>query len=193
MHGGENVFVLTTLKAFYAIDQSKPSLSWTLSAKASELCQTLGYHRLASMQNDKPEDIRYKQFLLWSVYFVEKSLSLRLGRPSTIPDWDITIPRPSMNDTHSEPVSAYFVLWIETARCQGNIYEMLYSPNSLTQSNQARQSRAETLISDLNSLETATCQTNVGQLRKTISTASSLTLGTRTNGSKWQSRDPVKT
>ncbi|KAK7224934.1 hypothetical protein V2G26_012937 [Clonostachys chloroleuca] len=146
--------------AFYAIDQSKPSLSWTLSAKASDLCQTLGYHRLASMENDKPEDIRYKQFLLWSVYFVEKGLSLRLGRPSTIPDWDITIPRPSINDAHSEPVSAYFVLWIETARCQGNIYEMLYSPNSLTQSNQARQSRVETLISDLNSLEAATCQTN---------------------------------
>ncbi|CAH0055475.1 unnamed protein product [Clonostachys solani] len=146
--------------AFYAIELSKPSLSWTLSAKASELCQTLGYHRLASMQNDKPEDMRYKQFLLWSVYLVEKSLSLRLGRPSTIPDWDITIPRPSMNDSHSEPVSAYFVLWIETARCQGNIYEMLYSPNSLTQSSQARQSRVETLVSDLNSLETATRQTN---------------------------------
>ncbi|VUC31529.1 unnamed protein product [Clonostachys rosea] len=146
--------------AFYAVELSKPSLSWTLSAKASELCQTLGYHRFASMQTDKPEDIRYKQVLFWSSYYIDKSLSLRLGRPSTIPDWDITIPRPSVNDPHPEPALAYFVLWIETARCQGNTYEMLYSPNSLTHSHEARQSRVEALVSDLDNVETVTCQTN---------------------------------
>ncbi|CAF3543745.1 unnamed protein product [Fusarium graminearum] len=146
--------------AFYAIELSKPSLSWTLTVKASELCQTNAYHRLSSMENDKSEDSRYKQFLFWSIYFIDKSLSLRLGRPSTIPDWDITIPRPSINDAHSEPVSAYFVLWIETARCQGNIYEMLYSPNAMAQSDQVKQSRVEALLSDLHQLETTTLETN---------------------------------
>lgn len=115
------------------------------------------------MENDKSEDSRYKQFLFWSIYFIDKSLSLRLGRPSTIPDWDITIPRPSINDAHSEPVSAYFVLWIETARCQGNIYEMLYSPNAMAQSDQVKQSRVEALLSDLHQLETTTLETNVCQ------------------------------
>ncbi|EAW21004.1 putative transcription factor [Aspergillus fischeri NRRL 181] len=146
--------------AFYAIELSKPSLSWTLSAKGSELCQTLGYHRLASVKNDKQEDFQYKQFLFWSIYFIDKSLSLRLGRPSTIPDWDITVPRPSTNDSHSEPVLAYFVLSIETARCQGNIYEMLYSPNSMTQPDQVKQSRVEALVSDLRNLEAKTWETN---------------------------------
>ncbi|KPA35814.1 transcription factor [Fusarium langsethiae] len=68
--------------------------------------------------------------------------------------------RPSVNDAHSEPVFAYFVLWIETARCQGNIYEMLYSPNSMTQPDQVKQSRVEALLSDLRSLETTTLETN---------------------------------
>ncbi|KAL4878708.1 hypothetical protein BJY04DRAFT_220774 [Aspergillus karnatakaensis] len=146
--------------AFYAIELSKPSLSWTLSAKASELCQTLGYHRLASLKNDKHEDFQYKQFLFWSIYFIDKSLSLRLGRPSTIPDWDITVTRPSTNDVHSEPALVYFVLSIETAQCQGKIYEMLYSPNSMTQPDHVKQSRVETLVSDLHELEAKTWETN---------------------------------
>jgi hypothetical protein len=157
------MLVLTAFEAFYAIELSKPSLSWTLSAKGSELCQTLGYHRLASVKNDKQDEFQYKQFLFWSIYFIDKSLSLRLGRPSTIPDWDITVPRPSTNDSHSEPVLAYFVLSIETARCQGNIYEMLYSPTSMTQSDQVKQSRVEALVSDLRNLEAKTWETNVGE------------------------------
>ncbi|KAF4962809.1 hypothetical protein FSARC_9131 [Fusarium sarcochroum] len=151
--------------ASYAIELSKPSLSWTLSAKGSELCQTLGYHRLASMKNDKPEDFQYKQFLFWSIYFIDKSLSLRLGRPSTIPDWDITVPRPSTNDSNSEAALAYLVLSIELARCQGNIYEMLYSPNSMTQPSQVKQSQVEALVSDLRNLEAKTWETNTKWLQ----------------------------
>ncbi|KAG4281068.1 hypothetical protein FPRO06_09973 [Fusarium proliferatum] len=147
--------------ASYAIELSKPSLSWTLSAKGSKLCQTLSYHRLASMKNDKQEDFEYKKFLFWSIYFIDKSLSLRLGRPSTIPDWDITVPQPSTNDTLSEAVLAYFAISIETARCQGNTYEMLYTPNSMAQPNQVKQSRVEALVSDLQNLDAKIWQTNV--------------------------------
>ncbi|XEV07242.1 hypothetical protein FSHL1_012529 [Fusarium sambucinum] len=152
--------------AFYAIELSKPFLSWTLTVKASELCQTNAYHRIESMKNDKSEDSRYKQFVFWSIYFIDKSLSLRLGRPSTIPDWDITIPRPSTIDAHSEPISAYFVLWIEAARCEGNIYEMLYSPNAMAQPDQVKQSRVQALVSDLRNLETTTMETNTGWLEE---------------------------
>ncbi|KAM0231071.1 hypothetical protein ACHAP5_011196 [Fusarium lateritium] len=146
--------------ASYAIELSKPSLSWTLSAKGSELCQTLSYHRLASMKNDKHEDFQYKQFLFWSIYFIDKSLSLRLGRPSTIPEWDITVPQPSANDSISEAVIAYFVISVETARCQGNIYEMLYTPKSMAQPDQVKQSRVEALVSELQNLDAKIWETN---------------------------------
>lgn len=113
------------------------------------------------MQNNTSEEIEFKKFLFWSTYFVEKSLSLRLGRPSTIPDWDITINRPSTTDPHRAPVLAYFVLWIEASRCQGNIYEMLYSPNALSQPDHIRHSRVQLLESDLQNLQKATTETNV--------------------------------
>ena len=114
------------------------------------------------MKNDKHDDFQYKQFLFWSIYFIDKSLSLRLGRPSTIPDWDITVPQPTTNDSIPEAVLAYFVLSIETARCQGNIYEMLYAPKSTTQPDEVKQARVEALLSDLQNLDERVWETNVG-------------------------------
>ncbi|RTE75149.1 hypothetical protein BHE90_010393 [Fusarium euwallaceae] len=146
--------------AWHAIELSKPSLSWTLCSKASELCHTLGYHRATSMQTDAPEEIQFKNFLFWSLYFIEKCLSLRLGRPSTIADWDITISRPSTTDNHQQAVMAYFALWIESARCQGNIYELLYSADSMNQPSDIRQTRVDLLVSDLANLHKVTQEVN---------------------------------
>ncbi|KAM0201453.1 hypothetical protein ACHAQI_011307 [Fusarium lateritium] len=101
--------------------------------------------------------------LFGSIYFIEKSLSLRLGRPSTIPDWDITVPHPSANNSISEAVVAYFVISVETARYQGNIYEMLYTPKSMEQPDEVKQSRVEALVSDLQNLDAKIWETNVGQ------------------------------
>lgn len=153
--------MLTASQAFHVIELSQPLLAWTLSSKASELCQTLGFHRISPNSSEKPEVVRYKQFLFWSAYFLDKSLSLRLGRASNLPDWDITTEPPSTSDPNQEPVLAYFALWIKAARCQGNIYEMLYSSGSRTQPDHVRQARVETLVSDLRSLDTATKETHV--------------------------------
>lgn len=111
---------------------------------------------------DSSDDAKFKRFLFWTNYFLDKSLSLRLGRASTIPDWDITTRRPSTGDPHKEPVFAYFVLWVESARCQGNIYQLLYSPEALAQPEHVRQSRAQLLVENLRVLEEATQETHVG-------------------------------
>ncbi|KAF4963536.1 hypothetical protein FSARC_8473 [Fusarium sarcochroum] len=144
-----NMISALLLGGFYAIEISKPSLSWTLICKASELCQTLGYHRVSSMKNDKPREAQRKQFLFWNVYFIDKSLSLRLGRASTIQDWDVTVPLPPANPINATPLSAFISLWVATARCQGQIYELLYSPDSMTQSDDVRRFRAQKLVGDL--------------------------------------------
>ncbi|CAG8947963.1 unnamed protein product [Penicillium salamii] len=147
--------------AFHFIELSKPSMSWTYLSKASELCQTLGYHRDSYMKVDSQDIIQYKLFLFWSVYFLDKSLSLRLGRASTIPDCEITIPRPSVSSFSHAPVMAYFPLWIECARCQGNIYAMLYSPSSLVEPDTVRHDRVQVLVNDLQALEKATRETHM--------------------------------
>ncbi|GKT42758.1 uncharacterized protein ColSpa_02939 [Colletotrichum spaethianum] len=64
--------------AWHAIELSKPYLSWALSAKASELCQTLSYHRIPDTDNS--DDAKFRRFLFWTNYFLDKCLSLRLGR-----------------------------------------------------------------------------------------------------------------
>lgn len=154
---------LTCFQAFHFIELSKPSMSWAYSSKASELCQTLGYHRNVSMKVESQDTVQYKLFLFWSVYFLDKGLSLRLGRAPTIPDCEITIPRPSLNSFSHAPVMAYFPLWIECARCQGNIYAMLYSPSSLAQPDTVRHDRVQVLVNDLQALEKATHDTHVSR------------------------------
>ncbi|KAI5461500.1 fungal-specific transcription factor domain-containing protein [Mariannaea sp. PMI_226] len=147
------------LGAYHAIEISKPSLCWSLTSKAGELCQTLGYHRLSSMKNDKMEEKRRKLFLFWSIYFMDKSLSLRLGRASTIPDWDISVPMPRPDDfKKSSALSAFVVMWIWTARCQGNIYEKLYSPDAVSQSDHVRKTRVDAIVKTLEEIRVQTNQ-----------------------------------
>ncbi|KAJ5015428.1 hypothetical protein K4K57_000211 [Colletotrichum sp. SAR 10_99] len=161
-----DVIVALLFGTFHAVEISKPSLAWTLASKASELCQTLGYHRVECLKNTKDDGkprvrgMHWHQFLFWNVYYIDKSLSLRLGRASTIPDWHITMPEPSLEDPLEDPLLPYYVLWIHTAKCQGKIYEMLYSPDSMAQPYHVRQTRVHDLVSMLHDVETRTQEAN---------------------------------
>ncbi|KAG7142068.1 hypothetical protein HYQ45_001493 [Verticillium longisporum] len=75
-----DVLLALLFGAFHAIEISKPSLSWVLTCKASELCQTLGYHRASSMKNDKPEDREFKLRRGPSPDAIKQSDSVRLAR-----------------------------------------------------------------------------------------------------------------
>ncbi|KAL5615984.1 hypothetical protein FOBRF1_004732 [Fusarium oxysporum] len=149
------------LGAFHTIEISKPSLCWTLSSKASELSQTLGYHRIPSIKEGfVAEEKRHAQLLFWFTYFIDKSLSLRLGRASTIQDWDVTTPMISEPGTCSL-IDVSITMWINTARCQGKIYESLYSPDSITQPDHVRKSRVQTISNDLYKLAREACDMRV--------------------------------
>lgn len=132
---------------------SKPLLAFSLSSKALELCQTLGYHQLSPSQDGTvSDDMKTKQLLFWMTYLMEKSLSLRVGRSSATQDWDITTPMLSLHEGPSS-LDASVALWIDTARCQGNIYKQLYSPEALAQPPDVRQSRVEVLSTELYRLD----------------------------------------
>ncbi|KAK2009270.1 fungal-specific transcription factor domain-containing protein [Colletotrichum eremochloae] len=159
-----DVIVALLFGTFHAVEISKPSLAWTLASKASELCQTLGYHRAESLKSTKNDGkptvhgMHWHQFLFWNVYYIDKSLSLRLGRASTIPDWHITMPLPTCSEKEqmANPMLPFLVLWIKTAKCQGQIYEQLYSPDSITQPYHVRQTRIHELVSSLHDIEVRT-------------------------------------
>ncbi|KAK3994326.1 putative transcriptional regulatory protein [Cladorrhinum sp. PSN332] len=149
------------LGAFYAVEISKPSLSWILCSKASELVQTLGYHRAATYQTVPPESRRLKQYLFWGMYVVDKSLSLRLGRSSTIQDYDITVAYPKCDDPGATGLTSCFVLWCMAAKVQGQIYELLYCPEAMTQPEEVRRSRMHVLVQRLEEVETKTKELEV--------------------------------
>lgn len=140
---------------------SKPSLCWTLTSKAVEICYTLGLHQNSSCMHSKSDDGRYEQILFWFVYCIDKSLSIRLGRSSSISDWDITTPIPVPDESHSKPLISLLSRWIPTSKCQGKIYDMLYSPDSIAQSDHVRLPRVKDLADEITKIREQTAQLNV--------------------------------
>ncbi|KAH8434509.1 putative C6 transcription factor [Aspergillus melleus] len=138
-----------TLGAVHAIEISKPSFALTLTSTASRLCQTLGYHRASSMENDSAAVKEHKNRLFWSIYCIDKALSLRLGRASTIQDYDISLSWESSTLVGLEPYRDIYMLWIRLAKIQGKVYEKLYSPAALCQPETERVGHARQLASDM--------------------------------------------
>ncbi|KAF2101315.1 hypothetical protein NA57DRAFT_33876, partial [Rhizodiscina lignyota] len=154
----ENVYALL-LGATYAVEKSKPSLCWSLTAAAVGLAKNLGYHRADSLCNDPVLKAR-RTYAFWSLYIIDKSLSLRLGRASTIQDFDVSIPHPGdavkvlikYGHGSEEIWSEMMGLWIQFASIQGRIYEKLYSPAALLSSAENRISAAESLAREMEEL-----------------------------------------
>ncbi|KAI1841460.1 hypothetical protein JX266_012389 [Neoarthrinium moseri] len=149
----ENVEALL-MAASFAIDLSRPSLSWLLTSRAAHMCRTLGLHQESSVRNDPPEVRANKAILFWSTYMLDKGLSLRLGRASVLQDYDISVPS-VLHQTHvqhphgSPPSEAILSLWIKHAEVQGRIYQRLYSPGALRQSEAARSQQVQLVVKDL--------------------------------------------
>jgi hypothetical protein len=107
--------------------------------------------------HETPEAARRKQFLFWVAFILDKSLSLRLGRSSTIQGYDVTVPEPSSDRPgHSPMITAFFSLWIVGSRIQGQIYELLYCPEAIAQPESVRRSRVELLLQRFEELEKLT-------------------------------------
>ncbi|KAK2025159.1 fungal-specific transcription factor domain-containing protein [Colletotrichum zoysiae] len=126
------------LAAVYSIDVSKASLAWLFTSTAASLCQTLGYHRVSQARSESagPRDI--KTLLFWHVYMLDKTLSLRTGRASVIQDWDVTLPRRVDNTMVADPWGAIITTWIKQAEIAHRVYEQLYSPLAIHQSQEER-------------------------------------------------------
>ncbi|KAL1846197.1 putative pyridoxal kinase [Paecilomyces lecythidis] len=145
----ENIQALC-LGAFYSIDISRPSLCWALASNAARLCQILGYHRSVATPGDTRSDIELKKKMFWFVYVLDKSLSLRLGRSSTLQDYDITLERPGeSSDVGLRAWDTVYNFWIDLARFNGRVYEQLYSARALSDSEADRVQRAKDIIRDM--------------------------------------------
>ena len=115
------------------------------------MCISGGYHRASSV--NEPTTVREKKlWIFWSLYSVEKGLSLRLGRPSSVSDYDITLPLPEPGADESRPYYTCTIRWIKLSSIQGRVYMRLYSPAALSGPQEARISWAQSLAAETNAL-----------------------------------------
>lgn len=116
------------------------------------MCLHLGLHRGATWRDESPTARNQNAWLFWNVYVLDKGLSLRLGRPSVIQDYDITVPIPTSSIDRHPAIEHCLLTWIKVSRCQGRVYELLYSPAALAQDDGIRTARAQGLADDLLSI-----------------------------------------
>lgn len=133
---------------------------------------------------ETPDEAERKQFLFWTVYIFDKSLSLRLGRSPTIQEYDITIPDPARIGPGLTPVRSFFALWVMASRLQGQIYEQLYSPQAVAQPDSVRQLRVQFLMDRFVEYDQLTHETTVRASANTSANWDGLTLRFRPFGRK---------
>lgn len=99
-------------------------------------------------QNSDKEKARALSLFL-CVYCLDRALSLRLGRASSIQDYDITVPEDLGGHKVDEPWKTMYHLWVKVAEIQGKVYEQLYSPGALSRPERERVLCARQLASDM--------------------------------------------
>jgi hypothetical protein len=148
---------LTAVQAFtvmtvYAQGMSSPQrLEYTLCSIAVRQGQGIGLQRSTPSEwNLRPAEMQERNRLFWVIYFLDKTISLRCGRPSIIDDGEISCPFPKVCqdvqrphvDNHDRPVQGYnvsepvFDILLSLtgfAMICGRIAKRLYSATALSQ------------------------------------------------------------
>lgn len=87
--------------------------------------------------------------MFWTIYMIEKGLSLRLGRSSTLRLQDITLSRPVRGQPGNSFLTELATVWIDMATVQGRIYDEIYSPGALMEPQHVRTRRAWAIAAEL--------------------------------------------
>lgn len=158
------------LGASYAIEVSRPSLAWQLNTTAAQLCQDLGYHRVTGGTVSADESVTVlndkKAILFWFSYMLDRGLALRLGRAPIIQDFDVTLPRVIGQVNATDMWKEVLRLWIAHSDIQGQIYEKLYSPTSLSHPVNQRIENAQMLAGKLKIIADQASMLRTGEMNR---------------------------
>lgn len=110
----------------------------------------MGYND-AALAGTCDNELQLTKLLFWCVYAIEKGLSLRLGRASTIRDCDVTIGTDFEIHSLSYPWPQLMSFWVAMAKIQSNVYELLCSPRAVAGASSESMAHAEHLLGELRS------------------------------------------
>lgn len=82
---------------------ASPCIEYPMCKNAVQLAQAKGLHREASSSwGLSPADLLTRNWLWWTIYIIDKQISLRSGRPSSILDDDISTSIPTVATPESD-------------------------------------------------------------------------------------------
>ncbi|VUC25947.1 unnamed protein product [Clonostachys rosea] len=139
--------------ASFSVETSKPHEAWVLITAAYQAAQALGYHSRHRAVSEDSSELNDSGVIFWVIYYLEKSLSLRLGRCSMIQRYDISLPLPGDSQTSPTVMVKYCKISIQLADISSRVYNSLYSPQSLSGTDQVRTSKALELHEELKSIK----------------------------------------
>ncbi|OJJ50225.1 hypothetical protein ASPZODRAFT_58444 [Penicilliopsis zonata CBS 506.65] len=109
-------------------EESNLQLCWTYLSVAFNMCQSMGYHRHVTLKQDSLALAEAKRHVFWSLYTIDKNVSLNLGLTSHFQDHDIDAEffTPS-EDPKQCPWDLMTLVTIKFSTIQGQVYDQLYS------------------------------------------------------------------
>lgn len=90
-----------------------------------------GLHRLGRRSGNNEQ--RIKRITFWSIYAMDRSMALSLGRAPNIQDYDIEIDRLAFPEGIDSMIDSMLVCRVDVAAIQGQTYYQLYSAQAQTQ------------------------------------------------------------
>ncbi|KAH7245479.1 hypothetical protein BKA59DRAFT_475858 [Fusarium tricinctum] len=136
----------------YYLQQCRISMSWNTLAAAAQMCQTLGFARDILPRPETREAKQRRAKLVWYLHMNDKMLALRLSRPALIRDGEITLNFEALEADGSDGPTPVIGKWARICDLQGRIYDNLYSPRALLQSDSQREAQARNLAANLHTL-----------------------------------------
>ncbi|KAF8427998.1 fungal-specific transcription factor domain-containing protein [Terfezia claveryi] len=131
-----NIQALMAMAAV-ANEISRPGLCWILVCYACSLAKAMGLHRNYTPNDLTAGEISERNYVFWTLYIMDKSLSLTFGRPSSFSDYDIDKVPPAYDAAN--PLWDLYISWIEAAQIQSEIHVRLYSAQAAKISREDRQ------------------------------------------------------
>ncbi|KAL4935121.1 hypothetical protein BDV06DRAFT_217654 [Aspergillus oleicola] len=135
---------------------------WTYLSLAFNMCQTMGFHRNAPSHGDPSPLADSKRHAFWSLYTIDKNVSLNIGATSHFQDHDIDadLYTPS-TDPRQRSWDLINLITIEFAAIQGKVYDQLYSVSATRVSEEERFSRVQALSMNLMAVRAKLLETDI--------------------------------
>lgn len=94
------------------------------------MCRVLGYHTRKPAGPPSPcyvtpEAIDMRALLFWHTYILDSCLSLRMGRPPAIQEWDIGVSVDDIPLGTLDPWGHLIVIWVHHTAIQNKLYKYL--------------------------------------------------------------------